>query len=401
MKTKPQMDGRSRFLWAKLVALLCLLGVQAMLQPAVARAQSACCVITAIDARSAVVSAKVSATGAAFQFKVTNPKILAGLRLGLAIYANFTTRQVSLDGKTMCCVITSGPQPLAAPAPAPVPVPKPAAPAVPSAPAVSAAAIAKPIAPVCATATSIAFMKVDGLQGESIDACHKGEVELLSTTADGHNFSIVKRIDSASPRLWLDCMAAMLLPQVKITLFTSGSSPMKVIYLLTNATITSIRASASPGPGTQETITLTAAKLFTSTEKSATAAQPSAQPPPVQISLVLGNPPASGSPSGLAAATTTNDILAPAIPVNALSVQIASKSTTFVLQKAIDSASPQFAKADMTKQPFASVVITIQRNSGKLTLTLINAVVANDVESSGTNQSEQVTLIPSELKMRD
>jgi hypothetical protein len=83
-----------------------------------ARAQALVpCVITAIDARTGIVSAKVNASGAAFQFRVvaqfgvTDAKLLAGLRVGQTVYANLTTNQVSLDGKKMCCVITSPPQP--------------------------------------------------------------------------------------------------------------------------------------------------------------------------------------------------------------------------------------------------------------------------------------------------
>ena len=90
--------------------------------------------ITAIDARTGIVSAKVSASGAAFQFRVTDPKLLVGLHMGQGVYANFTTKQVSLDGKRMCCEITSAPQapaPLAAPVTAPKPVsPSPASAAV-------------------------------------------------------------------------------------------------------------------------------------------------------------------------------------------------------------------------------------------------------------------------------
>ena len=107
----------------------------------VARAQALSrCSITAINESTGIVSAKVNESGAVFQFKVTDAKLLAGLHVGQDVYANFTTRQVSLDGKKMCCEITSPPQapaPVSAPpasAPAPVTAPKNASPAA-SAPA--------------------------------------------------------------------------------------------------------------------------------------------------------------------------------------------------------------------------------------------------------------------------
>jgi Chitobiase/beta-hexosaminidase C-terminal domain len=79
--------------------------------------------ITAIDARTGIVSAKVNASGSAFQFSVTNAKLLAVLHVGQGVYANLTTKQVSLDGKTMCCVIISPPQ-IAPPPSARAPVAK-------------------------------------------------------------------------------------------------------------------------------------------------------------------------------------------------------------------------------------------------------------------------------------
>ncbi len=95
----------------------------------------ACCTITAIEAGTGLVSAKVTANGNVFQFKVATPAVLASLKLGQGVYANFTTRQVSLDGRAACCAITSGPQapiavpgPVRAPAAVPAPAPPPAAP---------------------------------------------------------------------------------------------------------------------------------------------------------------------------------------------------------------------------------------------------------------------------------
>ena len=79
--------------------------------PPVMRAQAPpCCSITAIDVHTGVVSAKEIANQETFQFKVTDAKVLAGLHVGQAVYANFTTKQVSLDGKKMVGSITSPPQ---------------------------------------------------------------------------------------------------------------------------------------------------------------------------------------------------------------------------------------------------------------------------------------------------
>ncbi len=101
------------------------------LAPVSARAQTptACCSITTVEAATGVVTGTITANGNVFQFKVTNARTLATLRVGQGVFANFRTRQVSLDGRTACCAITSGPNaPTAAPAPRPpAPAPTPAA----------------------------------------------------------------------------------------------------------------------------------------------------------------------------------------------------------------------------------------------------------------------------------
>jgi type VI protein secretion system component Hcp len=340
-----------------------------------ARAQTAApCSITAINVQTGIVSARVNATGVAFEFKVTDARVLPSLRVGQRVFANLTTKEVSLDDKTVCCSIVQ--------------------PTKPSAPALSAAANTNTNlnAAVCSTATSPVFLKVSGVPGESADACHKGEVELLSTTANGKNFSIVKRLDSASPRLWFDCMSGEIIPQATITLFTSGPSPKKVTYTLKNAKITSLNMSAgpTPGAGTQETIGLAAAELDTLTEASTVSVQLATQPPPVQISLALGAPTAYPKAAGAV------------ISVNALSAQIAGgNNASFVIRKAIDSASAQLQQAYLTKIPVASVTITMQRNSGKLIFKLTNALVTNDIQSAGASSGEQVTLSATKLEVEN
>ena len=68
------------------------------------------CSITEIGVRTDMVSAKVNASKAAFQFKVTDAALLKSLKVGQEVYANFTTKQVSLDGKRMLGEIISPPQ---------------------------------------------------------------------------------------------------------------------------------------------------------------------------------------------------------------------------------------------------------------------------------------------------
>ena len=68
---------------------------------------AACCDISAIDKAKGVVSARERASGRVVEFKVSNAEQLQKLQVGQAVHANFDAKQVSLDGKTMCCTITS------------------------------------------------------------------------------------------------------------------------------------------------------------------------------------------------------------------------------------------------------------------------------------------------------
>ena len=55
---------------------------------AAAQPPAPCCTITSIQPMTGVVSAIVTATRTAFQFKVANAATLAGLKVGQAVYAN-------------------------------------------------------------------------------------------------------------------------------------------------------------------------------------------------------------------------------------------------------------------------------------------------------------------------
>lgn len=94
-----------------------------------------CCTITVIDANTGMVSAKVTANGSVFQFKVATPRVAATLKVGQGVYANFTTRQVSLDGRSACCAMTSGPQAPGVTAPVRPPITAPVVPPPPPPPA--------------------------------------------------------------------------------------------------------------------------------------------------------------------------------------------------------------------------------------------------------------------------
>jgi len=108
-----------------LLALFALF-LSGFLRPAAAA--EPCCQITGIDTSRGTVTAKESASQRTFQFTVKDRLLLSGLKVGQRIYANFNTKQVSVDGGSFCCAIVS----ISATAPQPAPRPT-TAPSTPSA----------------------------------------------------------------------------------------------------------------------------------------------------------------------------------------------------------------------------------------------------------------------------
>jgi type VI secretion system secreted protein Hcp len=117
-----------------------------------------------------------------------------------------------------------------------------------------------------------AFLKVDGIPGESSDSKHKDQIEVLSFSwgasqaggaqtsrtgghtgarADVHDFQIVKVLDKSSPNLFLYCVGGKHIPSVVLELCSAaGDKHNYMKYTLTDALITSVRpGGAESGEG--------------------------------------------------------------------------------------------------------------------------------------------------------
>lgn len=98
-----------------------------------------------------------------------------------------------------------------------------------------------------------AFMKVEGVQGESLDAGHEGWIELLSyhydaaqsisqtasssggATAGGvslGDFQISKYVDCATPKLFELCCRGTHIPTVTIRIHRAGSEKLKYLDIV-------------------------------------------------------------------------------------------------------------------------------------------------------------------------
>jgi hypothetical protein len=63
--------------------------------------------VTVFDPKTDLATARERATGRIFQFKVPSAALRTTLHAGSAVYANFSKKQVSVNGAFPCCGIVS------------------------------------------------------------------------------------------------------------------------------------------------------------------------------------------------------------------------------------------------------------------------------------------------------
>lgn len=143
------------------------------------------------------------------------------------------------------------------------------------------------------------FIKVGDLKGESKDASHKAEIDVLawswgvSNSGSAHtgggagagkanvqDLSLTKYIDLSSPDLLLACCNGKHFPEATLTVRKAGETPLEYLKIkLTEVLITSVSTGGSGGEDRlTENITLNFAKVnvdyMEQTEKGAVGGKP-------------------------------------------------------------------------------------------------------------------------------
>jgi len=114
-----------------------------------------------------------------------------------------------------------------------------------------------------------AFIKIQGVEGESLDSSHKNEIEVLSFSwgatqsgtssygsgagagrADVHNFSFVKKIDKASPLLFMKLCQGEHIPEATFVVRKAGGEQLEYLeYKFTDVLVSSVRPGGSANGG--------------------------------------------------------------------------------------------------------------------------------------------------------
>ena len=141
------------------------------------------------------------------------------------------------------------------------------------------AAAATAAAPTAAQAASDIFLRLDGIQGESVDAKHKSEIDVLSFSLGFVNqlaggtgggggagkvscgdVNLVKNIDRSSPSLISSVMTGKHIKSGVLTFTTGGAGgPTYYTLAMTDVIATSIvQSDSAGGPKITEQLTLNA-----------------------------------------------------------------------------------------------------------------------------------------------
>jgi type VI secretion system secreted protein Hcp len=126
------------------------------------------------------------------------------------------------------------------------------------------------------------FLKINGIEGESQDSTHKGEIEVLgwnwgvsqassmhAGSGGGTGKATVKDLiflhwlDRASPNLVQHCLTGKHIPEARLTVRKAGGSPLEYIrIIMTDVIVSEVRtAGKSSGERIDETINLSFSKV--------------------------------------------------------------------------------------------------------------------------------------------
>ena len=120
------------------------------------------------------------------------------------------------------------------------------------------------------------FLRLDGIDGESADRAHAGEIEVLAWSwgvarsgsafetggagtakAGFHDLAITKRVDLASPVLWHHCLQGRVIAGGTLTVRGAAEDPVERLVLgLRGISVGSVSAGGGDGEGTTERVSL-------------------------------------------------------------------------------------------------------------------------------------------------
>ncbi len=251
-----------------------------------------------------------------------------------------------------------------------------------------------------AQASSSYFLKMDGVEGESGDVCHLGEIELVSYQSSlgggsgsaNLSVSFSKKMDRASPHLFLYVASGKHAARAVLTIFAPGNPAKQLVYTLEDLLVTS--DSVAVGQSTREDVILRPERFSMAVYDSTTAVTPTAPPPSAEVFLkIAGIPGDSQDPSHRGEIVVSSFTMGVSQPGGSGGGAGAGRAQfqDVILQKSIDSASPKLAAASAAGNHLAEAVLTVRPRGGTdLIVYRLKEVIIRSLSQSGS--TERLTL---------
>jgi type VI protein secretion system component Hcp len=232
------------------------------------------------------------------------------------------------------------------------------------------------------------FLRIDGIPGDSQDPKHKKEIGIAWFQLTGQTLSFTKKIDVASPRLFLSAANGK---HIAYAVLADGPDTDRRLYTFEDILVTSFKQKL--GSPTAEEVNFAFAKLKI---ESIGQADAKGSTKPMALRDTMSS---SGSSSVSANTGQSLAILMKADPIQ--SSPMVTKSLEwgirnagnkaqfqpFAVQKALDEGSDRFMQYSQTGQRIPEVKVNLQRQGADFFIYRLQDVVVSDYSRTGSGEA--------------
>jgi type VI secretion system secreted protein Hcp len=248
------------------------------------------------------------------------------------------------------------------------------------------------------SADSATFLKITGIEGESRDSSHKGEIEILSFQLTGNSLTFTKKIDLASPMLFLRTADGR---HISEAVLTSGPATAERTHTLEDILITGFNQRI--GSSSSEEVTLMFKRLkivsppATNGDKNSASAPDSrgatstSANPGQSLSILMKAEPIVGS-----AMVTRSLAWAAARNTAGSKVQL----QPFDVRKALDAGSDRLMQYSMTGQLLPAVRLTLQRQGADFVIYTLSDAQVSDYSRTSSGEAFKLQFAKIEIELK-
>jgi len=244
-------------------------------------------------------------------------------------------------------------------------------------------------------ADSATFLKIAGIEGESTDSGHKGEIEVHSFRITGNGLTFTKKVDSASPSLFLRTVDGRHFADAVLTDRANGKT-----YTFQDVLLTGF--SQRIGSVTVEEVTCT----FKSLKIVSPATDSSKESTP--IASRTGVPTSPRPPASSGQSLTILMKVDPISATAARSLEWAVRNSAggraqvqpFEVRKALDAGSDRLMQYSTTGQHIPEVRLTLQRQGRDFVFYTLSDAQLSDYSRTGSGETFKLQFAKIEVEFK-